>query len=208
MQLNRPFQVVGPTIDGDVLGVLALAEAEFTPPRVQSILGQFSEAGIRKALNRLAGQGIVRSRRAGNAVLYGFNRNHLAAPAIVALARLRDTFIEQLRHEFERWTTPCSYAALFGSAARGGMRPDSDVDVFVVRPSATRSDAGEWQDEIGELSVAITEWTGNDARVLEYSDDEVARGLRAGDRVLAEIVRDAIHLAGPEDYLRRARKAH
>jgi predicted nucleotidyltransferase len=204
VELQHPFRVVTPTLDGDVLAVLARAEAEFTPPQVHGVLGRYSEDGVRRVLGRLAQQGIVEQRRAGQAVLYRLNRAHLAAPAVIALACLFDTLIERLRERIEAWPIACSYAALFGSAARREMRPDSDLDLFVVRPNDVDEDDEQWREQLDTLSHDLTSWTGNDARILEYSADEVRRGLRTRDGVLVDITAEGVRLAGPSGYLQRA----
>ena len=182
MELQRPFRLITPSLDGDVLAVLARADAEFTPPQVHGMVGRHSVDGVRRALIRLAEQGIVEHRRAGNAVLYQLNRAHLAAPAVITLASLRDELVSRLRAEIDAWQVRCEYAALFGSAARGEMRPDSDIDLFVVRPKRIVADDERWREQLIALSHDVAEWTGNDVRILEYSTDEVGREAAAARR--------------------------
>ena len=57
MQLNKPFATVTPTLDGDVLAVLASADVTFTVSQIQRILTTVSGEGIRKVLTRLTAQG-------------------------------------------------------------------------------------------------------------------------------------------------------
>lgn len=206
MELSRPLRVVTPTIDGDVLVVLARApQSEFTPPQIHRVLGAFSVEGVRRCLGRLVDQGIVLRREAGRAGLFRFNADHLAADSIVALARARETLIERMRTSIGEWNVPCAYAAMFGSAARNEMRSDSDIDVFVVRPDGVDADDLRWGDQIVTLDQAVSTWTGNVTEVLTYSEEDLGRGHEIGDQVLADIERDGIRLAGPVDYLRRAR---
>lgn len=73
MHLQTPFTVVTQTVDGEVLAVLAGAEVEFTTPQIRAIAGGRCEAGLRNACVRLADQGIVSRRRAGNAWMYSLN---------------------------------------------------------------------------------------------------------------------------------------
>ncbi|MDA8316351.1 MAG: nucleotidyltransferase domain-containing protein [Actinomycetota bacterium] len=134
MQLDQPLRVVTPSVDAEVLSVLARATSSFSARRVYQLIGSRSEAGVRRALDRLAGQGVVLVRRAGQAKLYELNRRHLAAPYIEHLAQLRDELVERLSDRFQLFSPVPSFAALFGSAARGGMRPDSGVDIFITRP--------------------------------------------------------------------------
>ena len=105
MDLHHPFQVITPTVDGDVLAALAGAEAEFTAPQIHRLIGEHSESGVRKALKRLERQGIVRATRAGQAWLYELNREHLAAVHVVALTRLRRVLVEKVGDEISRWST-------------------------------------------------------------------------------------------------------
>jgi len=80
-----------------------------------------------------------------------------------------------MRDLIDTWSTPCDFAALFGSAATGRMTEGSDIDVFVVRPdSVVVEDDVQWHEQLDALATASTSWTGNDARVLEMSASEVA----------------------------------
>lgn len=206
MDLGRPLRVVTPTIDGDVLVVLARApETEFTPPQIHRVLETFSVEGVRRCLARLVEQGIVVRREAGRAALYRFNVDHVAAEPIVALARAREVLIERMRVMIGEWEVPCAFAALFGSAARSEMRNRSDIDVFVVRPDDVDPDDLGWADQLITLARAISAWTGNEAQVLTYSEADLRRGHELGDLVLRDIERDGIRLAGPAGYLRRGR---
>jgi DNA-binding transcriptional ArsR family regulator len=203
MQLDRPFLTITPTVDGDVLMVLARAEAAFTPPEVHRLIGARSEAGVRNALSRLRAQGVVDSERVGRAVTYRLNREHLAAGPITQIARLHATLIQLVRDTIEAWSVEARYAALFGSFARGAMRSDSDIDIFLARPNRIDADDPFWITQVSDLSAGVTRWTGNDTRVLEYSEDEVDEGLRRGDRVLADIATDGIALHGARRFLQR-----
>ena len=204
MDLARPFGVITPTVDGDVLQVLAGAEASFTPPQVHRLIGAHSESGVRKSLLRLCGQGIVTRARTGRAWAYRLSREHLAAPSIRSLAGLRQQLFDRVGAETRRWKIRAAYTAVFGSAASGRMRPDSDIDLFVVRPDEINFEDEAWRDQIEAIEHQVTAWTGNDCRVLELSEDEVAVAARSGDeRVLADIADHGVTLTGPALYLRR-----
>ena len=203
MDLTRPLAVVTPTLDGDVLRVLARKQDALTPGELQRLLGAHSVDGIRKALNRLAGQGIVLSRRAGSGNLYRLNRHHLAAGAILELANMRRTFLTRLASELAAWQAPATYAALFGSAARHDMTATSDIDIFLLRPTAVNPEL--WSDQIISLVTRVTAWTGNDTRILEYSRPEVAAHRR--EPVLAAVQDEGIPLVGDAEEFRRARRS-
>jgi predicted nucleotidyltransferase len=194
MQLSRPFSVVTPTLDGDALAVLAGADEEYTAPRVHQLIGSHSVEGVRRVLIRLSEQGIVLTRQAGNSVLYRLNRDHLAAGAVVTLSRLRIALIERLASTLSTWETPPIYATLFGSAVGRDMRPDSDIDVFLVRPADVDADDVGWRTQVFRLEAAATLWTGNDARVLEYAASDLVAGT--ADPVLDDVRREGIRLFG------------
>lgn len=201
MILSQPLSVVTPTVDGDVLRALALADASFTTGELHRLIGAHSVDGVRKVLLRLTAQGIVSAEPAGRAYLYRLNRDHLAAGPIEALARLREALVERLRDELGAWAVPAVFGALFGSAVRADMRLDSDLDLLLVRPD--RADSRAWADQVTELCLSATRWTGNDTRVLEYAASEI-RKHATGDTVLAAVRDEGITLAGDAVWLRQA----
>lgn len=174
MRLQQPFRTVAPTLDGDVLLVLARADRALTGRAVEQASGG-SHGGIRRALEHLVAQGVVDREPAGRAYLYRLNRDHLAAPAIEQLASLRLTLLDRLRSAIAAWPVQPAAAVLFGSAARGDMHDGSDLDLLVVRPASTPSDDPDWQAQLAGLARAATRWTGNDARILEVAEGDLAR---------------------------------
>jgi predicted nucleotidyltransferase len=206
MDFQRPLSVVAPTLDGDVLGVLAAADEAFTGRQIHRVLGRGSEQGVRRAADRLAAQGIVTRRQAGRANLYSLNRDHLAARPIEELATLRLELVERLRALVEGWEVSPVVAFLFGSAARGEAGPDSDIDLFVVRPPMTDEEDRGWQTQLSELEEKATVWTGNEARVVEYeAADLVDPEVR---KVAEEVLAEGVPVFGTPSQLRsRLRKS-
>jgi hypothetical protein len=205
VQLDRPFRIVTPTVDGEALAVLAGADAEFTAPQVQAVIGRYSVEGVRRALGRLTGQGIVIARRPTRTALYRLNRAHLGADPIIAIATIRTRLISELQRRFEQWDPSPDFAALFGSAASNRMRVDSDIDLFVTRPRAIDPDLSAWRDQVDSLTHAVTSWTGNDARLLEYDTTDVSKGQAIGDPLLRQVRDEGLVLYGPPSFLRRPR---
>jgi predicted nucleotidyltransferase len=203
VDIARPLNVITPTVDGDVLAVLAGASAWFTGRQVHQIVGRHSERGVRNALHRLSGQGIVLQERVGSAGRYALNRSHLAAAHIEALAGLRAELLRRIISQLDSWAAPPEFATLFGSAARGDMRADSDIDLCIVRPDSVDADDERWVGELGQLSDDVAGWTGNDARILELSASEVRAGLQANEPVLSEIESEGVVLHGASNYMKR-----
>ncbi|WP_299570075.1 nucleotidyltransferase domain-containing protein [uncultured Williamsia sp.] len=209
MQLNKPFATVTPTLDGDVLVVLASADATFTIKQVQRILATASGEGIRKVLNRLTAQGVVLHDEVGRTHTYRLNTEHLAAEPIMALARLHSAFLERLERHLGGWGASLRYAAVFGSAATGRMRLDSDIDVVLVR--RTDSDDDVWGQRVAELGRLVTAWTGNDGRIVEYTELEFHAAALAAEPLLAEVSKQGQTVAGTRAWfttqLRAARRS-
>ncbi|WP_283616147.1 nucleotidyltransferase domain-containing protein [Mycolicibacterium poriferae] len=200
MQLNKPFATVTPTLDGDVLAVLASADVTFTVSQIQRILTTVSGEGIRKVLTRLTAQGVVLNDQVGRTNTYRLNTEHLAAEPIMALSRLTSIFLDRLEAHLEGWGRDLKYAAVFGSAATGRMTLNSDIDLFLVRACAPDLDARDspelWEQQLTELARLVTAWTGNDARVVEYTEHDLAAAAAADEPLLRDVAEQGLTVAG------------
>lgn len=179
MDFRHPLGVVTPTLDGDILAALAGADEGFSGRQLHRLVGHASEPGVRKAAERLVEQGIVLRQQVGRAKVYRLNRQHVAAPYVEGLAALRGALIDRLRAGLGTWKEPPMAAALFGSAARGEATPVSDLDLLLVRPGDVLEESPVWREQVAALEREATEWTGNDARVLEYAEEDLAIGAVA-----------------------------
>ncbi len=206
MDFSRPFSVVAPTLDGDVLGVLTGATEEFTGRRIHQVLGRGSEQGVRKAADRLVEQGIVSRRQAGQAKLYSLNRNHLAAPFIEGLGSLRIRLIERLKELTEAWEEQAAAVFLFGSVARGDADAKSDLDLFVLRGAGTSLGDSVWQEQLADLEREAAAWTGNEARVLEYQSRDFADP--EVQSIARQVISDGVPIVGTRIRLRNLLKKH
>lgn len=180
MDFRHPLGVVTPTLDGDILAALAGADEGFSGRQLHRLVGHASEPGVRKAADRLVEQGIVLRQQIGRAKVYRLNREHVAAPYVEGLAALRGVLVDRLRDTLGAWKEPPMAAAMFGSAARGEATPGSDLDLLLVRRGDTPEESPVWQEQVSALEREATEWTGNDARVLEYAEEELTISDVAG----------------------------
>ena len=201
MLLQQPLATVTPTVDGDVLAALARADRDFSARALHRVIGRHSADGVRKSLNRLVAQGVVTVQEAPPAKLYRLNRNHLAAPYVIGLAQLRDEFLGRLRERLSAWNPAPSYAALFGSATRGDMREDSDIDLFVVRPDDVAGATAAWVDQLQALVADASAWTGNDVRPFELSVSETVAEIQPSSDTIQAVHAEGIHLAGDRRFL-------
>jgi hypothetical protein len=206
VDLSQPLATVAPTLDAAVLQVLAATTAECTAAEVHRRMGHGSDEGVRKVLTRLVGQGGVLALAPGRYPLYRLNRDHVAAPHIEALTRVRDEIISRIGAEVASWSIEPVHAGLFGSFARGDADSDSDIDVLLVRPDAlTDADTDIWLEQIDRLDLGIRVWTGNDAQVIDVPAASLGQMARDGDPLVDSLRAEDLLLHGARllDLLRR-----
>ena len=206
MDLSRPIGVVAPTVDADVLALLATSDMAFTGRHVHRVLGRYSQTGVNRVLNRLVHEGIVTRTTAGSARTYVLNHDHLQAGAVVELARARERLVERLTETMREWLDPPPFAALYGSAASGQHRDNSDIDLFIVRPDDVEEEDDRWTENLLELRALVARWTGNDCETVEMSNDEVETAFSKQDPFIESVGRRMIVLVGEGSYLRRGAK--
>ena len=197
MQFSEPISAPFPGLHGRVLSVLAKTELALTGRTVAGLLtAPASASGVQKVLDDLVRNGLVIAEPAGRAKLYTLNREHVAAAAIGELAHLRDRLIDRLQAEAETWEVPAAAVWLFGSTARGQGGPDSDIDILVVRPDEVADSDPRWLAQLETLADHATRWTGNRCDIVEYSSSELQRLIRRRERLVTELRRDAVPVAG------------
>ncbi|MBD7918670.1 nucleotidyltransferase domain-containing protein [Cellulomonas sp. Sa3CUA2] len=202
MDVQRPFAVVAPTLDADVLMRLARAEgAMFTAGQLQRLIPNRSVDGVRRTLERLTEQGVVLATPAGHAVVYRLNVDHVAAPAIRLLASQPTELLHRIEQDIAQWPVAPLYAAVFGSWARGEATTTSDIDVLVVVTATV--DPDDVDPSARALQGRIRAWTGNEAQALVLTEGQV-RHDPALRPVLENAAREGRSVAGDERWLRRA----
>ncbi len=230
MDLTDPTRSVTATLDGPVLAVLALAGKPLTAGDVAARMPRGSEIGVRRSLERLVGQGIVRATEMGRNRVHELNRDHVAAPVAELLAGLRLEVWKRLRATLKAWNPGPVYACVFGSAARGDGDSDSDIDVLLVHQpfpgdadprrragtisaqvagyahefmsvQLTSRQVGKWRRQVDELQDLVRAWTGNPLQAVEMSSFEWADHQRRRSTLFSDISRDAINVASDTDPL-------
>jgi hypothetical protein len=196
MDVARPISAVSPSLEGEVLQTLAGTSVAMTGRQVAALTGRTSHSGVLDALNRLTTQGLVDRVELNRASLFSLNRDHLAAPAVIALAGLRSDLVTRIRGDIAAWDVPPIHASLFGSAARGDGDTQSDIDLFVVRPAAILGEDARWRAQLAGLAEKIERWTGNRAAIAELAEPEIARLGTNPPPIVAQLRSDAIPLAG------------
>jgi hypothetical protein len=185
MDVSKPYATICPTLDSEVLAVLAGTTRLLTGREVARLTGRTSHRGVAEVLSRLVEHGLVERQEAGRALMFTLNREHLAAPAVEILAGMRAELLRRIRDLVGDWKTAAIHASMFGSAARGEGNTQSDIDLFILRPDVVSDDDPHWRKQINDLAASVERWTGNRASIAE-----------AARPILAELRADAIHIDG------------
>jgi predicted nucleotidyltransferase len=196
VDVARPYSAVVPSIDGDVLVALARTAGPLTGRQVADLTHRGSQRAVSTVLDRLVEHGLVLRQPAGSSYLHTLNREHLAAPAVEALAQLRSELFDRIGRVVAGWEAPPLNLTVFGSTARGDGDVQSDVDLFLVRPPEIDAAAETWRQQVDDLSESIYRWTGNHAAVIEMDAGDLTAFVRAAPPVLASLREEGVDLAG------------
>jgi predicted nucleotidyltransferase len=205
--MNASIDMIGAIFGGRgriaILRLLAGETSSLTGTQIAELTG-LTHAGATRALDHLAGLGIVSRRRVGRAVLNELERESILVrtivlPALEAEGSLMDVLRTDLADAFREVATS---VVLFGSVARGEAGGGSDIDVVVVtadRESAIR--AAAIADDVGPtffrrhglpLSVMVTSEEGLPQEptgfLLHARDD----GVLVLGRPLSELMRRGV----------------
>lgn len=197
MHLSEPASVALPAGTAAVLRALAGTDAALTVRRVARVAG-VSPTRAHQVVLRLSEHGLVLIEEQGPSKLCRLNREHLAAPAVIELVRLRAAMLEFLRQQIDGWAVPADHASLFGSAARGDGDTASDLDILVIRPADRPEDDPIWREQLFVAETRIHAATGNRVAWFEISNAEFLHMVRTRGPVVDEWRRDALRLTGPD----------
>jgi predicted nucleotidyltransferase/DNA-binding transcriptional ArsR family regulator len=156
-----------------------------------------------QVLSHLIEHGLVTVEEHGAGRLCRLNRAHLATEPLLALVGLRGRLLEFLRQDVGSWKPHALHVSLFGSTARGDGGTGSDLDLLVVRTAESKQDHA-WEDQLDAAAQRILAATGNPVSWMVVSPADLARAVEAGEPIVDEWRRDAIHLTGKRlDHLLR-----
>ena len=207
MDFVRPIEAIVPGAQGRVLAVLAETTAELNLRTIAQLSG-VSQAQASRVLPGLVELGVVERREVPPSSLFRLVPEHVAARAILGLARSTDTVLDELGQMVRSLPFPPASVIVFGSFARRDARADSDIDVVVVRPGGVDEDDDHWAASIEQWRTDVRRLTGNRVEVIEVTDDEAATRMAGRSKLWTRIRRDGrvVHGAGLEE-LRSARSA-
>jgi predicted nucleotidyltransferase len=151
-----------------------------------------SAGTAQRELNRLRRMDFVSFKKRGNLSLYRLNRAFSLLAEIEAIIR-KTVGIEVRLGDELRKVKGVSFAFIFGSYAKGRLRSDSDIDLYVVgRPD---------EDDVYRAVRAVEDTVGREINYHIASEDEFARKART-DSFVKDVIVYPVMVLGEEDGLR------
>lgn len=151
-----------------------------------------SAGTAQRELNKLLSMDFLSFHKKGNLNIYKLNNRHPLIEEIESIVRKTFGIEVELEAELSK-IKQINYAFLFGSYVKGGFKPDSDIDLFVV---------GEVDDdEVFEATQRVEETVGRQINYHISNEREFKAQLKK-DFFHKEIVESYIFLIGNEDAFR------
>lgn len=197
MDLTSPARAVVPSLDAEVLTVLAGITLPLTGRQISRLANSKGHRGVSLVLDRLRQQGIVDVMQAGSANLYSLNRDHVAFAAVEALQDLRGKLFRLIEMRVRGWEIPPVSVAVFGSAARGDGGTTSDIDLLIIRPESVNEDESGWEKQLFELSFWVQRWSGNRASLIQATPSQIASMIEREEPITESLRNEARYLFGP-----------
>ena len=200
MRLQNPFAALAPVgLDSQVLTVLSRSRDHLTADQIHRVLPEHgSLSGVRKSLDRLLRQGIISERAAGHTSGYALNQDHLLINAVLMVADAKSALTTRIRETVQQqFSFEPTLVVMFGSAARGDMSDDSDIDLLFVIPDGVPEEQAD--DQLSDLAHSVLTWTGNTVDLLSYREEEVISAP-----IFNSVIREGIEILGDMAWLRRA----
>lgn len=198
MDLSLPLRSLIPSLDADVLAVLARTESSLGASQVARLSARGSRQGIARVLDRLAEHGLVVAQPTNMGHVYQLNRDHLLTPALLAGLSTRGLLREQLRIEVARLDPTPVHASLFGSLTRGDGGPGSDIDLFLVVPDDVVVHGPNWTSQMRRLQDVVIRSTGNRLEPLAITRATFHEAIRSGEPLIESLAVDAETLVGTQ----------
>jgi hypothetical protein len=197
VNLTEPGDALASGLTMPLLRALAARSSPASVAQLRRVAGVGTEAGARRALDRLSISGLVSRDLIGERAVYTLNHDHLLHQAVSDLLGVSDQLVRRLRNELGSWEPAPVFAALYGSAARRDGSDDSDVDLLLIRPSMpTKPARNDWESQVERLRDRVLRWTGNHAQITDRPHTEIRRLVNAGEPIVDSWRRDAVVLAG------------
>jgi len=196
VDLSHPLRTIVPSLDADVLEVLAGVETGLGLSQITRLAARGSRMGVSHVVSRLVEHGLVLAQPANHGSLYRLNRDHVLAPVVLAGVSARSSFLALLGQRVHDLAPSPSHVSIVGSFARGEAGVASDVDLLVVVPSD--ADLDKLDDQLENLADAVLAWTGNRVQLLAFTLSHLRRLCASEESMVEAWCEDAHLLAGSD----------
>ena len=196
MDLASPLRSLVPTMESEVLGVLAGTQAAMSIAQITAVASRGSRQGLTLALARLVEHGLVTAIPANRGSMYSLNGNHVLADALRAALEARGVFLHRLSDAVHSLSPRPLHVSIFGSFARHEGGPDSDIDVLFVLPRGRAVDA-QWEAQVRDLKEQVFAWTGNRMEHVAYTEDELLDVVKKKVAIVESWRTEALTVHGP-----------
>lgn len=197
MDLAEPGRGIAGGLTLPILRTLAGRSTPATAAQLRRVADVGTEAGVRRALERLAVHGVCTSQEIGGRIVYSLNDDHVLYPAVAALLHANRELPRRLTQALSSWEPAPMTAVLFGSAARHDGDTGSDVDLLLVRlPMTTDLQKRQWDSQVYELREAVHRWTGNRLQVLDWTKPVLRRHAKTGERLIDALLSEGVTVHG------------
>jgi DNA-binding transcriptional ArsR family regulator len=194
MDYVHPISAVVPGAQGRILDVLVETTAELSVRMIARLSG-VSAAQASRVLPDLVDLGIVERREVPPSSQFRLVRSNVAAQALIALSRSRESVLDQIGIAAAALPAPPLSVIVFGSFARGEATADSDLDIVVVRPDDLDEDEA-WTASIDGWRDHVRAVAGNPVEILEVSRTEVGTKLGSRSTLWRDVARDGVVVHG------------
>ena len=194
MNTGEPTDIVLPRATAAVFRVLVGADASFSIRQLARVAGVSAPRAV-EIVNHASERGLILVEQAGRSRMCRFNREHLAAGAVIELVAIRERMLRAIEDEIASWSIAPLHASLFGSVARGEGDTNSDLDLLLVRPKGEPEE--DWEEQKYTSGIHLRAKIGNHVSWFDISLTEMKSAMRISEPIIAEWKKDSIALAGP-----------
>jgi predicted nucleotidyltransferase len=197
MGWQNPLRSISPTVDADVLQVLARTHEPVTGNRLAQLAGR-SYAQVHAVVGRLVDHGIVDVQQIGRTYAYSLNRRHSLANVISAAVAAPEDVESSIRDDVSEWSLQPVSVSIFGSAARRTATHQSDIDLIIIREDNVDEDDPAWSAQVGALVHTVEIMSGNRVQIVDLRESELNEAATDQQPLIASLQHGARTLAGTE----------
>lgn len=107
---------------------------------------------------------------------YRLNRHHVLASAVINACEVRAEISSRIEQEVDLLSPQPVHGSIFGSFARGGGTPESDIDMLFLVADRNGPD-DTWYAQLQLFADKMCRWTGNRVEYLAFNETEFQKVL-------------------------------